>query len=231
MRLLRRLLDVVAPRQCCVCGRRLAIDEEMMCAACNLHLPRTSFSAHAYDNPMARLFWGQIPVMRAASWIYFEPHGEVASMIYRLKYGGHPEYGYLLGQFLAEDFAEDGFFDGIDAVVPVPIAKNRLNRRGYNQSEYIAKGIAEATGLPVRTDIVKRREFRESQTQKNWWERHGNVENAFSLRNGEASCGKHLLVVDDILTTGATVLSCSRELCRAADVRISIACIGFAGKK
>ncbi|RRD00264.1 ComF family protein [Prevotella sp. OH937_COT-195] len=231
MRLLRRILDVVAPRQCCVCNRRLAIDEEMMCAACNLHLPRTFFSARPYDNPMARLFWGQFPIERASAWFYFEPHAEVSAMIYRLKYGGHPEYGYLLGQYLAEDFDTDGFFEGIDAVVPVPIAKNRLHRRGYNQSEYMAKGISETTGLPVRTDLVFRKEFRESQTQKNWWERHDNVENVFTLGNGDWARGKHLLVVDDILTTGATILSCSQELCGAGNVKISIATIGFAVKK
>lgn len=231
MRLLRRILDVIAPRQCCVCSRRLAIDEELMCAACNMHLPRTFFSAHAYDNPMARLFWGQIPIERAAAWFFFEPHSEVSAMIYRLKYGDHPEYGYLLGQYIAEDFAADGFFEGIDAIVPMPIARKRRRRRGYNQSEYIAKGIAEVTKLPVRTDLVARKDFRGSQTQKNWWERHGNVEDAFSLKNGEWVRGKHLLVVDDILTTGATVLECSRELCRAGNVKISILTIGFAGKK
>ena len=109
--MIRRILDVIAPRQCQICNNRLAIDEELICAACNMHLPRTLYSANAYDNPMARLFWGQIPIERAAAWFFYESHSEVSKMIYKLKYGDHPEYGYLIGQFLAEDFQCDGFFD------------------------------------------------------------------------------------------------------------------------
>ncbi|WP_315536782.1 hypothetical protein [Prevotella koreensis] len=112
MRLLRRILDVIAPRQCCVCSRRLAIDEELMCAACNMHLPRTFFSAHAYDNPMARLFWGQIPIERAASWFFFEPHSEVSAMIYRLKYGDHPEIWLSVGTIYCRGLRHRCFFRG-----------------------------------------------------------------------------------------------------------------------
>ena len=228
--MLRRILDFIAPRQCNICGKRLAYNEELICAACNMHLPRTMFSANAYDNPMAQLFWGQLPIERAAAWFYFEPHSEVSRMIYKLKYGDRPDYGCLMGQYLAEDFQNDGFFDGIDAIVPIPISRKRKRGRGYNQCEYIAKGIAEVTSLPVRKDIVKRKSFRESQTHMNWWERHENVEDAFTLKDPEWVKGKHLLIVDDVLTTGATILSCARELCREGNVKISIATIGFAGK-
>lgn len=226
----RRILDFIAPRQCAVCRCRLAIDEELICAACNMHLPRTSYSAHAYDNPMARLFWGKMPIGRVAAWFFFEPHSEVSAMIYRLKYGDRPDYGYILGQYIAEDFQQDDFFDGIDAIVPIPISRKRKWKRGYNQSEYIAKGISEATGLPVRTDLVRRKSFQMSQTHMNWWERQDNVDGAFLLKNSEWTRGKHLLIVDDILTTGATILSCSKELMLAGDVKISIATIGYAGK-
>lgn len=228
--MLRRILDFIAPRQCNICGKRLAYNEELICAACNMRLPRTLFSANAYDNPMTKLFWGQLPIERAAAWFYFEPHSEVSRMIYKLKYGDRPDYGYLMGQYLAEDFQNDGFFDGIDAIVPIPISRKRKRARGYNQCEYIAKGIAEATSLPVRKDIVKRKSFHESQTHMNWWERQENVVDAFTLKDPEWVKGKHLLIVDDVLTTGATILSCSKELCRAGNVKISIATIGFAGK-
>lgn len=195
-----------------------------------MHLPRTLFSANAYDNPMARLFWGHLPLVRAAAWFYYESHSEVSKLIYKLKYGDHPEYGYLMGQYLAEDFSMNGFFDGIDAIVPVPISRKRKWSRGYNQSEHIAKGIARVTGLPVRTDIVKRKSFQSSQTHLNWWQRHGNVEDAFTLKKAEWAKDKHLLLVDDVLTTGATVMSCAKEICRAGNVKISVATIGFAGR-
>ena len=195
-----------------------------------MHLPRTLFSANAYDNPMARLFWGHLPLVRAAALFYYESHSEVSKLIYKLKYGDHPEYGYLMGQYLAEDFSMNGFFDGIDAIVPVPISRKRKWSRGYNQSEHIAKGIARVTGLPVRTDIVKRKSFQSSQTHLNWWQRHGNVEDAFTLKKAEWAKDKHLLLVDDVLTTGATVISCAKEICRAGNVKISVATIGFAGR-
>ena len=195
-----------------------------------MHLPRTLFSANAYDNPMARLFWGHLPLVRAAAWFYYESHSEVSKLIYKLKYGDHPEYGYLMGQYLAEDFSMNGFFDGIDAIVPVPISRKRKWSRGYNQSEHIAKGIARVTGLPGRTDIVKRKSFQSSQTHLNWWQRHGNVEDAFILKKAEWAKDKHLLLVDDVLTTGATVISCAKEICRAGNVKISVATIGFAGR-
>lgn len=196
-----------------------------------MHLPRTLFSANASDNLMVRLFWGKIQIERAAAWFHFEPHSEPSKMIYKMKYADRPDYGYIMGQYLAEDFMHDGFFDGIDAIVPIPISRRRKWERGYNQSEHIAKGIAKTTGLPVFTDIVRRKSFHGSQTHRNWWERHDNVENAFILKNAEKARGKHLLLVDDVLTTGATILSCSKELCRAGNVRISIATLGFAGKR
>ena len=172
---------------------------------------------------MAKLFWGRIPIERAAAFFYYESHSNTANIIYKLKYKSHPEI-----RKVAVEFQRDHFFDGIDGIIPVPLAKKRFRQRGYNQSEEIAKGINEITGIPIYTGIVKRTVFKGSQTRRRRWERQENVEYAFSLVDGEPIIGKHILLIDDVVTTGATVIACAKELCKAGGVRISILSLGLA---
>ena len=207
-----RLLDLIAPRLCVVCGRRLAPSEEVLCAACNLHLPRTGFQLSAYDNVMARLFWGIIPVERVAALFYYEGGSKTANILYDLKYHDQPEIGVVMGRMMAKEFSEAGFFDGIDLVVPIPLARSRQRHRGYNQSRCLAEGICQATGLALYDRVVCRKRFEKSQTQMGRWERQENVANVFELKDQAAIHGKHLLLVDDVVTTGATITACAREL-------------------
>lgn len=222
-----RLLDVVSPRTCGICGKRLSANERIICAACHLHLPFTLYELSAADNAMARLFWGQFPVERAAAWFFFEPHAGPSRLIYDLKYHSCPEIGEAMGAVIAERFAPAGFFEGIDALVPIPITRRRQWRRGYNQSMEIARGIAGIIGLPILAKAVRRIRFTESQTTKHAHERLRNVDNAFLLTNADAVSGKHLLLIDDIVTTGATVSACGRELAKAPGVRISVLALGI----
>lgn len=224
---LTNLFDLIAPRTCVICGTRLSAQESTICVVCHLHLPLTHLEKDPYDNVMARLFWGVVPVERAAALFYYEPHSEVARLIYDLKYHGQAEIGIDLGRMAARQFACSDFFEGIDAIVPVPLTRKRKWLRGYNQSEQIAQGIREVTGLPVYTNVVKRKYFDKSQTKNSTWERLENVEDAFQLTKGSRISGKHLLVVDDIVTTGATIKACANELCRAEGVRISILSLGL----
>ena len=223
-----RLLDLISPRMCVVCGRRLSISEEVICGKCNLHLPRTGFQQDPYENIMAKMFWGQIPIERATALFYYEPHAETANILYDLKYKNHPEIGEVMGQMIARELQLNNFFEGIDAIVPIPLAKKRQRQRGYNQSDELAKGISEATGLPIYNKVVRRNAFEGSQTSLGRWERNENVENVFELRDAETIQGKHLLVVDDVVTTGATVIACSKELCKAEGIRISVLSLGLA---
>lgn len=222
-----RLLDLISPRVCVVCGCRLAATEDVICNKCNFHLPRTGFSKNFYENEMAKMFWGQIPIERAAALFYYESHAETANIIYQLKYKDHPEIGPVMGRMVAAEMQHSNFFDGIDGIVPVPLTKKRLRQRGYNQSEEIAKGVNEITGLPIYTGLVKRTVFKGSQTRRRRWDRQENVEYAFKLVNGESIAGKHLLVVDDVVTTGATVIACSKELVKAGNVKISVLSLGL----
>ena len=223
-----RLLDLISPRLCVVCGHRLTVSERCLCSRCNMHLPRTGFQHDAYGNVMARLLWGQIPVERVAALFYYEAGSETARMIYELKYHDQPEVGEELGRMTAREFALAGFFEGIDALIPVPLARRRQRQRGYNQSKMVARGVSAATGLPIFDRVARRTVFEKSQTKMGRWERIDNVKDVFEVRDGSTLNGKHILLIDDVMTTGATVISCARELQKAANVRISVLTLGFA---
>ena len=125
-----RLLNLISPDACVVCGCRLGVEEEVMCTSCNLHLPRTFFAAQGLDNLMARRFWGRIPIERAAALFYYEAGSEVSRIIYQLKYNGRPDIGEVMGRMTAEEFAASGFFEGIDLIIPVPLAQEPARAYG-----------------------------------------------------------------------------------------------------
>lgn len=223
-----RLLDLISPRLCVVCGHRLSVTEEVICTRCNFHLPRTDFHRDACGNEMTKLFWGRIPIERAMAFFYYEPHARTANILYELKYRNHPEIGEVFGRMLAREVMPASFFDGIDGIVPIPLAKKRLRQRGYNQSMEIARGVGEITCLPIFDKVIRRTVFDGSQTGKGRWGRNENVEKVFELTDTDTVRGKHFLLVDDVVTTGATVIACAKELAKAGDVRISILALGFA---
>lgn len=152
---------------------------------------------------------------------------ETANILYELKYKNHPEVGEVMGRLMAKELQPSGFFDGIDGIVPIPLAKKRQRQRGYNQSLEIARGISAITSLPIYNKVVRRKAFEGSQTNKGRWERNENVEGVFELKDASAIQGKHLLMVDDVVTTGATVIACVQELCKADNVKVSVIALGF----
>jgi ComF family protein len=192
-----------------------------------MHLPRTDFHRNALDNPMARLFWGIIPVERVAALFYYEAGSETANILYELKYHNHPEIGVVMGRMIGREFSESGFFDGIDMLVPIPLARSRQRHRGYNQSRSIAEGISQITGQPISDQLVRRTHFVKSQTQMGRRERQENVADVFEVKNLDGIHGRHLLLIDDVVTTGATITACARELLKAGDVTLSILSLGF----
>ena len=223
-----RVLDLISPRLCVVCGQRLTVSEEIICSKCNFHLPRTGFQQDPYENEMAKLFWHQIPIERATALFYYEAHSETANILYELKYKNRPDIGEVMGRLVAKELQPSGFFDGIDGIVPIPLAKKRQRQRGYNQSQEIACGISEITNLPIYDKAVRRNVFEGSQTNKGRWERNENVEKVFEMTDETAIQGKHLLIIDDVVTTGATVIACAKELCKAGNVKVSVLALGFA---
>jgi ComF family protein len=222
-----KLFDLISPRLCCVCGSRLTVGEAAICSHCLLHLPRTYYWKSPLDNPMARLYWGLVPIEKAVALFFYEPKSELSQLIYDLKYHNRPDIGTDMGRIAAKEFQLNGLFDDIDALVPVPLTRRRRWQRGYNQSMEIARGVSQATGLPIYNKVVARRHFTESQTHKGFWQRHDNVENAFELTDASLLKGKHLLVVDDIVTTGSTTMACMEAISKAGDVKLSVMALGF----
>lgn len=222
------LLDLIAPRRCAICNKRLLPEESLLCARCNEDMEKTPFLDSPYDNLMARLFWGQFPIEKASAWFYYRPHSDPSKMIYDLKYHGQSMLGEDIGEQLALRHQPTGFFDDIDAIIPIPITRKRLRQRGYNQSMQVARGISYITHLPIYDKVVKRQHFTQSQThQDSFWERRENVREAFQLIDADKIKGKHLLIIDDIVTTGATVIACGQELAKAEGVRLSVLSIGY----
>jgi ComF family protein len=222
------LLDLFSPRICAGCGNRLSVGEHALCNHCLQHLPFTFHSLQPYDNQLARLFWGLFPIERAAAWFFYEPNTEMARMMHEMKYRGRSDVAEDLGQQMAAALHADGFFDSIDAIVPVPLTRRRRWHRGYNQSECIACGISRVTALPILNKVVERTSFQSSQTHLHLSERRANVEHAFRLRRASGLEGKHLLLVDDVVTTGSTLTACALQLSRIPDVRISVLTLGQA---
>ena len=220
-------MDLISPRLCVVCGNRLAVTEEVVCSKCYLHLPRTDFGHDLYENVMAKLFWGQIKLEKATALFYYEPHAETVQILYEMKYKSHPEIGVVMGRMMAKELMKSGLFEDIDALVPVPLAKKRDHERGYNQSLELAKGVSEVTGLPIANLVIRRTKFVGSQTKRGRWERNENVEHVFELVDDNIS-DQHLLLIDDVVTTGATVIACAKEMQKARNVKISVLALGFA---
>ena len=228
---LQRLLDLTNPRACAVCGERLAAEETLFCTVCLLHLPLTDFLTQPDDNPMTQIFWGRLPVEKAYALMYYTAHATSSYPVYKLKYLNAPEIGIELGRYVGKRLCKTGFFSDIDALVPVPLTRQHQRKRGYNQSQMIAEGIAEESQLPIWNHVVRRKSFHSSQTNKGRLERAANVEGAFELIDADKMKGAHVLIVDDVVTTGATVCSLGKEMRKVEDVRISLVSIGFANEQ
>ena len=227
MNWITRILDFISPRLCVVCGHRLAPTERSLCGVCLFHLPRTDFHQKPLDNPMAQLFWGLTPIEKAAALFYYHPHSETAQLVYRLKYNNRPDIGEDMGRVMACEFQATDFFSDIDVLLPVPLASKRLRQRGYNQSEQLAIGISDITHLPIVSKALRRKHFQQSQTTLNRWQRQENVTDTFQLKEEHLLQGKHVLLIDDICTTGATLIACANVLKDIEDIRISVLTLGF----
>ncbi len=190
---------------------------------CNFDLPRYGHYRDACDNELTRMFWGRFPIERGLAVVWHNPGSETARLVYRLKYMSHPETGRWMGEVMVSEFEQKGFFADIDVILPMPLARNRQRKRGYNQCEKIAEGISRQTGIPVaNSKTVGRDRFEDTQTHKGLWERNDNVEGIFHLANPAALAGKHILIVDDVVTTGATITSLANEIAKAGNTRISV---------
>ena len=224
----RRIVNLLAPRACVVCNTRLEPHENVVCAPCNLHLPRTNYALEPYENALAQLFWGRVKVEKCVALLHYQAAAPVSALFYKLKYGNMPYLGVELGWLMGKELMPTGFFQDVDFIVPVPLSKQRVRQRGYNQSEMLAQGVALATGLKVENKLIRRIVNTETQTHKDRWERADNVNSAFKLMKQPPKAGTHVLFVDDVATTGATLCACIRCLQNAKNIKVSVLCMGVA---
>ncbi len=224
-RLLHDIADLFFPRLCPICRRAMYRNEEGICTDCLHRLPRTDYHINPF-NPMAQLFLGKVPLERCAAFLLFTTPGDARHLIHHIKYQGGKECGYTLGKIYARELQPTGFFHGIDHIVPVPLHPSKLRHRGYNQSEWIARGIGETTGIPLLNEVLYHTRDTHSQTRKTIYQRWLDTHTAYETDPDFDGNGKHILLVDDVVTTGATLLACAQALRQQGDIRIS--CLSLA---
>ena len=222
------IINLFYPRVCAACGEPLLKDEETVCLKCRYLLPKTGYELNP-ENPLAQSFYGRVKFHAVTSCFFFAKSGKVQHLIHELKYKGNKEAGVFLGQQLGETIKDAPLFQGIDYLIPVPLHPKREKQRGYNQSLMIAKGINEVTGIPIGDKYLIRAVNTATQTKKSAEERYKNVKDIFEVRFPEELEGKHVLLIDDVLTTGATLESCAHQLEDISGIVISAATAACAG--
>jgi ComF family protein len=215
------------PHRCPGCGDALHGPKECVCPDCLSRFPETGFATQP-DNPVERLFWGRLALEAATSLYYFTGDSALQGALHSLKYQGDRATGTLLGRLLGRSLADAGRFDGIDALLPMPLHQRKLRLRGYNQAEVIARGVSDLTGVPVIHDALARRKHTDTQTRKSRLERWRNVSDAFHIANPGALQGRRLLLVDDVVTTGASLEACGSLLRTTGCRSLSLATVAFA---
>ncbi len=222
----RDMLELFYPPLCVTCGRRLVTQERYICLHCMQDLPRTRFHADP-ENKVSQLFWGRVPVEQATSWLFFRKGSRYQRLVHYLKYKGLKELGEEMGRLFGSEL-KGSPFAGAGMVVPVPLHRRRERQRGYNQSEWIARGVAAALEVPLSTGNLVRERFTSTQTRKNRFERWQNVEGIFTVLRPQEFAGLHVLVVDDVVTTGATLEAAVVTLRDAGAAKVSIATLACA---
>lgn len=221
------LVNLFFPDNCRACGHRLLKGEEVICIHCLDQLPETDFHKEI-ENLMAQLFWGRIEIQYCLSAYFFFKKSSIQKLVHQLKYHGKTEIGEFIGQRYAKKLVGSKYQEEIDLIVPVPLHRRKQKIRGYNQSTSFAVGLNEILKIPYSEKVLVRNTFSESQTKKNKYQRWGNVNAIFSPINPEKIKGKHILVVDDIVTTGSTLEACAYQLHLAGAKKVSFAVIAFA---
>lgn len=220
-------IELLFPSLCTTCGNRLNAGEKFLCFDCWQDLPVTNFHINS-ENKVAQLFWGRVQIEEATSYFSYKKGSRYQKLIHSIKYKGIKELGMDIGQHFGFVLKESKGFKDIDVIVPVPLHPKKFKSRGYNQSEWIAGGISKSMEIPVSTDNLHRKVFTSTQTRKNRFERWQNVEGIFETKAPEKFGDKHILLIDDVVTTGSTLEACAFQLLKTKGVKVSIATLAFA---
>ena len=223
------LLHLAFPHVCEGCGSDVVSPGQFLCLRCLDELPATNFHFHQ-DNFVEKLFWGRLPLCAATAQYYFTRESMVQHLMHQFKYKGNKELGKQLGRLMGNDLRQTNRFNNIDALIPLPLFPAKEKKRGYNQATVLCEGIAEIMNIEVLEDVIIRIQHTETQTKKGRMERWENMEGKFELVNPAKIQNKHVLLVDDVVTTGATLEACGQELIKTANTKLSIATLCFASR-
>ena len=215
------------PQCCLVCGKTLLEGEEYLCFHCLSNMPRTRLYLQK-DNEMEKELWGKLPIERASAYLYYSKGGDVKRLLTDLKYRGNADLGCFLGRCMTREMLSSGFFQGVDGIIPVPLHPRKQKIRGYNQSIMLANGISSVTNIPVWNDLLVRTQYTQTQTRKGSYERWLNVKDMFECTSPERLRGKHVLLVDDVFTTGATLVACADAFRQIPGLRFSVLTLALA---
>lgn len=216
------VLHFLFPHVCESCGTDVLEPDHFLCLKCLSTLPKTEFQFYP-NNPVEKIFWGRLPVVSATAYCYFTKGSTMQHLMHQLKYKSNKDIGIYLGKLMGHALAASNRFRYVDALIPLPLFSDKERKRGYNQATILCEGMAGTLGKPVWKDVVIRTTHTESQTKKNRVERWQNMEGRFELVKPQKIEGKHVLLVDDVITTGATLEACGAVLQQAAGTQISLA--------
>lgn len=202
-------------------------NEKVICTSCQYSLPFTNFHLQP-DNIVARQFWGKVNLQAAYALYYFTKGGKVQNLVHHLKYKGMQQIGHVAGNIAGGQLVKNEIFYSADVIIPVPLHNKRLKQRGYNQSTCFAEGLARKLNAIVDDSSLVRIQATETQTKKGRFTRFENMQEVFSVIHPEGLKNKHILLVDDIVTTGSTLEACAAELLKIEGVKLSIATIAYA---
>jgi len=222
----KSFLSLIYPEYCSACGEALFRNESVLCTKCLAELPRTGFHRDD-DNEVSRMFWGRVPVIRATSFIYFAKGSRFQLIVHEMKYREQPYVGYYMGLLFGQEL-KNSAYAGADLVIPVPLHPSRLKSRGFNQSEKIASGICDSLHLELAADCLERIHATRTQTRRSRYERWENMEHMFVCSRPDKVAHKHILLVDDVITTGATLEACAQCLAEVEGTTISVATLAYA---
>jgi len=219
--------ELLFPHLCVVCGDKLIEQEKWICLHCLHHIPRTNFHQDR-DNRVAQLFYGRVQIEYATAFFYFSKGSNYQSLLHHLKYKGMKELGEEIGKHFGIDLLQSPEFSSVDVICPVPLHPSKEKKRGYNQSWWIASGMARQMQKELSDNNLKRVTATETQTRKSRFERWQNVDGIFELTHPEYFSGKHILLIDDVVTTGSTLEACAQTILSQTNARVSIATLATA---
>jgi ComF family protein len=201
-------------------------NEKLICTECYILIPRTNYHLKT-DNPVSQLFWGRCMIEQAAAFSFYTRDSRIRKLIHQLKYKGIREVGPELGRIYARTLKSSGFLNDIDLIIPVPLHPSKKRQRGFNQSDLISLGISEVSGIPMESELLVRKTVTKTQTRKTRYDRWINVEDIFRVTDQDRIENMHILLVDDVITTGSTLEACASELLKVENVKVSVAALAY----